>query len=78
MLGADSWSVEYVPAENAQFQIHTHWIVCNGGFLYENLNLIEWITDARNGDSPWIGGFYSAPAKIEGGVGGMGTPMVIV
>ena len=78
LLGADNWSIELVLENALNGLMHIHWIVCHGGFLYENLNLIEWVTDARNGSSPWMGGFYWSAVPIEGGVGGLGTPMVIV
>ena len=76
MLGSDTWGVEFI--ENFNFPIHVHWLICNGGFLYENLKLDEWVADIRNGNAPYIGGFYFTPAQITGGVGGLGAPMVIV
>eukprot|EP00483_Globobulimina_turgida_P008869 UN08887 len=79
LLGSDNFAVEYVAYnEPLSIPIHVHWLMCNGGFLYENLKLVEWTEDARKGKVPYVGGFYFAPAQIEGGVGGMGTPMVIV
>ena len=79
MIGADNWGIEHFEEGDAfSFPLHLHWVLCHGGFLYENLNLVEWAEDARNGDAPFVGGFYFAPAQIEGGVGGLGTPIVIV
>ena len=36
---------------------HTHleWIVCQGGFIHEFLDVHDWIQDARNGKAPYIG-----------------------
>eukprot|EP00483_Globobulimina_turgida_P010935 UN10956 len=79
LLGSDNGAVEYAPfGQPLSNPVHLHWLVCNGGFLYENLKLVEWTEDARNGNVPYVGGFYFAPAQIEGGVAGCGTPMVIV
>jgi len=78
LLGADSGSVEFRQVGSAPRALHVHWMICHGGFLYENLNLIEWVTDARNGDAPYQGAFFWTPAQIDGGVGGLGTPTVVV
>ena len=79
MIGVDNWGIDQYSAGSAlNIPIHVHWIVCHGGFLYENLKLVEWVEDARNGEVPFLGGFYYSPAQIEGGVGGLGTPMVVV
>eukprot|EP01083_Nonionella_stella_P317359 1155069_1 len=79
LLGADNWAVEYAAfGEPLAIPVHMHWIICHGGFLYENLKLVEWAQDARKGEVPYLGGFYYVPAQIQGGVGGLATPMVIV
>ena len=78
LLGADNWAVEYVQFPTAlSFPVHVHWIICNGGFLFENMRLDHWVTDARNGSVPYQGGFYLAHTKIKGAVGGMGTPIAV-
>ena len=79
ILGSDNPGVANdVFNETLSIPLIVHWIVCHGGFLYQNMKLDEWVTDARNGDVPYIGGFYYTPAQIEGGVGGLGTPVVMV
>eukprot|EP01083_Nonionella_stella_P269688 912725_1 len=79
LLGGDG-SVESMPlsGDPLPISVHMHWIICHGGFLYENLKLVEWAQDARKGEVPYLGGFYYVPAQIQGGVGGLATPMVIV
>eukprot|EP01084_Bolivina_argentea_P250159 419060_1 len=71
LLGGDG-SVESMPlsGDPLPISVHMHWIICHGGFLYENLKLVEWAQDARKGEVPYLGGFYYVPAQIQGGVGG--------
>eukprot|EP01084_Bolivina_argentea_P150344 262559_1 len=57
---------------------HEIFITCGGGFLHELLDLKEWVYDARNGNSPWIGSYMYQPLPFKGSVASPGKPVVFV
>ena len=79
LLCADNFGVEYLRSTQPwSFAVHPHWIIYNGGFLHENMKLVEWAIDPRNGDLPYIGASYYIPPPIKDNVGGLVIPIVIV
>ena len=80
MLGSDAWGLEVFPNPNKDLFIPVHhkWCVCHGGYIHELLYLDEWIKDARDDKSPWIGAYVYNPVPIEGGVGSPGAPIIML
>lgn len=77
IIGSDNWGIDawiLDPATNTtEIQGgHEIFITCGGGMLHENVDLKEWVIDARNGDSPWIGAYVYQPLPIQGSVASPG------
>lgn len=74
MTGADTWSTEVVPFEDAEiaFPVHQELIVRHGIYNLENLDLSE-LTTSR----VYEFAFMFAPVKFKGATGSPGNPIAI-
>eukprot|EP01084_Bolivina_argentea_P001636 3018_1 len=76
IIGSDTWAVDNVGRN--EWGTHKIFMTCGGGFVHEMLKLDEWILDARNGSSPWIGAYMFQPLPLYGAVAAPGKPTVFV
>ena len=74
LTGADSWSVEVVPAENPDrvFEVHQWLLTKNGIYNLENLYL-----DELASDKVYEFAFIFAPLKLKGATGSPGNPIAV-
>lgn len=74
MTGADTWSTEVIPFEDAEiaFAVHQELIVRHGIYNLENLNLSELAADGV-----FEFAFMFAPVKFKGATGSPGNPIAI-
>lgn len=74
VVGGDTWATEAVPGEdpNRPFECHTIWIVMNGIFINENLNLEELSAD-RAYEFAWS----FNPLPLKGATGSPGNSVAI-
>ena len=75
VVGADSWAVEVVPNPdgNLAFPVHQEFLVRNGIFIHENLDLSGLVADQA-----WRFLYVMLPLRIKGGTGSPGRPLAIV
>ena len=57
--------------------IHGYWLVCQGGYIHEFMNLEQWVAQARYGDASYIAAYSYTPWKVEGSVGSPGQPFIM-
>ncbi len=67
LVGTDAWTPDSFGSGNTW--AHRIFLPCAGGYIQEVLNLKEWVMDAREGDSPWIGAYFYNPVKLTGFTG---------
>ena len=74
MVGTDTWASEAVPGEdvNRPFDCHVEWMVHNGVFNLENLDLSQLVEDQA-----YEFYFVWSPLKMKGATGSPGNPMAL-
>ena len=74
VIGSDTWASEAVPGEDVDrpFDCHVEWMVHNGVFNLENLDLSQLIEDGA-----YEFYFVWSPLKMKGATGSPGKPMAL-
>ncbi len=74
LVGADTWPIEVAPTEDPErpWEIHQWFLVKNGIYLLENLDL-----EALAGDKVWEFAFIFSPLRLQGATGSPGNPIAV-